>query len=226
MIPLYTEEEFEKSQSDDKLPLQCVICGKTYYSMKRVILRAIRGETKKHKSTYCSNMCQASHKRKEVKCENCGKITTKTLGEVKKSKTNRFFCSRSCSGTYNNRHKTKGTRRSKLENYIEIKLGEIFHNLDIKYNEKNVIGSELDVYVPSLNIAFELSGIFHYEPIFGKNKLISIQENDKHKSKACYDARIDLCVIDTSGQKYFKESTSKKYLDIIVNIINERLLTT
>ena len=36
------------------------------------------------------------------------------------------------------------------------------------------INSELDVYVPSLNLAFELNGIFHYEPIYGEKKLNQI----------------------------------------------------
>jgi hypothetical protein len=69
-----------------------------------------------------------------------------------------------------------------------------------------------------------LNGIFHYEPIYGVNKLDKIQSNDISKSKACFDAKIDLCIIDTSTQSYFKESTSQKYLNIIINIINERLL--
>ena len=36
----------------------------------------------------------------------------------------------------------------------------------------------------------------------------------------CYKRQIDLCIIDTSSQKYFKERTSKKFLDIITNIID------
>jgi hypothetical protein len=35
---------------------------------------------------------------------------------------------------------------------------------------------------------------------------------------------IELCIIDTSNQKYFKENTSKIYLDIILKIINDKLL--
>ena len=69
-----------------------------------------------------------------------------------------------------------------------------------------------------------MNGIFHYEPIYGINKLNQIQENDKSKTKLCHDLKIDLCIIDVSQQKYFTISTSQKYLDIITNIINERLL--
>jgi hypothetical protein len=134
------------------------------------------------------------------------------------------FCSQSCTISYNNKHKTTGNRRSKLEIYLENQLTILYPNLPIDYNLKLAINSELDIYIPSLNLAFELNGIFHYEPIFGINKLDQIRNNDISKSKACIDNRIDLCIIDTSDQKYVKPSTSQKYLDIIIKIINERLI--
>lgn len=65
-----------------------------------------------------------------------------------------------------------------------------------------------------------LDGIFHCEPIFGQDKLDKIQTNDKLKFKACAENNITLCMIDTSKQKYFKESTSKQFLDIIIYHIN------
>lgn len=98
-----------------------------------------------------------------------------------------------------------------------------FPNLDTKYNQKDAINSELDIYVPSLNLAFELNGIFHYEPIYGKDKLTSTKNNDGRKFQACLEKKIELVIIDTSGQKYFKEKTSQKYLDIIEQIINQKL---
>ena len=107
--------------------------------------------------------------------------------------------------------------------WIQSKLDELYPNLEIHYNRKEAINSELDIYIPLLNLAFELNGVFHYEPIFGVDKLQKIQENDQSKSKACYDAKIDLCIIDTSNQKYVKPKTSQKYLDIMIKIINERL---
>lgn len=110
-----------------------------------------------------------------------------------------------------------------LETWLEEQLTQFYPNLLIDFNKKDAIDSELDIYIPSLNLAFELNGIFHYEPIYGVDELYKIQENDVSKSKACHEAKIDLCTIDTSGQKYFKESTSQKYIDIINNIIKERL---
>jgi len=136
------------------------------------------------------------------------------------------FYSLSCSAIYNNKNKKHGTRRSKLEVWLEKQLILLYPNLDIHFNRKDTIGSELDIYIPSINLAIELNGIFHYEPIFGNDKLNQIQENDISKSKACIDNEIDLCIIDTSGQKYFKPKTSQKYLNIIIKIFKERLLTS
>jgi len=79
------------------------------------------------------------------------------------------------------------------------------------------------VVIPTLKLAFELNGIFHYEPIFGSNKLKQIQNNDDRKFQACLEQGIELCLIDTSQQKYFKDVLSLKYLNIIVNIINNKL---
>jgi hypothetical protein len=103
---------------------------------------------------------------------------------------------------------------------LEAQLTTLYPTLDILYSDKTTINSELDIYIPSLRLAFELNGIFHYEPIYGEDKLTQITNNDNRKFQACLEQAIQLCIIDTSGQKYFKESTSQKYLDIITTIIN------
>jgi hypothetical protein len=110
-----------------------------------------------------------------------------------------------------------------LEIYLEEQLTILYPNLIIDYNKTNAIEAELDIYIPSLNVAFELNGPFHYEPIFGLDKLNKTQSNDQNKFKLCIEHKIDLCVIDTSTHRYFKEKYTKKYLDIINNIIKERL---
>ena len=116
-------------------------------------------------------------------------------------------------------HKTKGTRVSKLETYIQKQLLDIYPSLTFLFNDKTAINSELDIYIPSLKLAFELNGIFHYEPVFGENKLQKIQENDENKFQKCINNNISLCVIDTSSQKYFKEHSSQKFLNIIIEVI-------
>lgn len=153
----------------------------------------------------------------EIKCDNCPVLFLRQPSQIKKSSNN--FCSLSCTASYCNRHKTHGSSRSKLEVWLEDQLNILYTDLEIHFNRKDAIGSELDIYFPSLKLAIELNGIFHYEPIFGKEKLERIQENDQNKFQACQSHGISLCIIDISGQKYFKPKTSQKYLDIIVNII-------
>ena len=94
------------------------------------------------------------------------------------------------------------------------------------FNKKDAINSELDIFIPSFNIAFELNGIFHYEPIFGYKKFQQIQNNDNRKFQACLEKNIELVIIDSSQLKYFKPKNAMKYLDIITNIINKKISTT
>lgn len=221
MIPRYTSKEFNLAKASDKLPCQCYNCTVIFYICKKYITQCLKGNVA-HPNKYCSIKCKNKHtsKKEHVQCLNCNVMFEKTLNQIKTSPNH--FCSRSCSASYNNKNKTTGNRRSKLEIYIEEQLTSLYPKLHIDYNKKDAIGSELDIYLPSLNLAFELNGIFHYEPIYGSYKLNQIQNNDISKSKACLDNKIDLCIIDSSGLKYFKPSNAQTYLDIIVNIINQR----
>jgi hypothetical protein len=222
MKPLFTESEFNLSSSKDLLPCECYQCGKSFLRSKKYINDVLNPKLDKN-GKFCSKICSSKYNSKRIicVCKNCNTEFEKISSEFKRFPNN--FCSRSCSVSYNNKHKTTGNRRSKLELWLQEQLTKLYPNLEIHYNKTSAINSELDIYIPSLNLAFELNGIFHYEPIFGVNKLQRIQQNDISKSKACHDAKIDLCVIDTSGHKYVKPSTSQKYLDIILNIIKERL---
>ncbi|PSB03866.1 hypothetical protein C7B64_06545 [Merismopedia glauca CCAP 1448/3] len=172
---------------------------------------------------FCSKECHwlAQDKRQEVVCANCGTTFIKQLAQIRQTKNN--FCSRSCSATYSNKHKTKGNRRSKLEIWLESQLSVLYPALDIHYNRKDAIDAELDIYIPSITLAIELNGIFHYEPIYGKNKLLQIQNNDKRKFQACLEIGIELCWIDTSSLTYFKVNKAQNYLQIITQIIDSKL---
>ncbi len=224
MIPLYSKEEFESAQSKDLLDLSCEVCKSTFKRSKQDIHQSLTNKNSKNKCKYCSNSCNNKSNIKKIKlnCSFCEKEIERAPNELKKSKSGNHFCSKSCATTFKNKNKKTGDTRSKLEKWIEGRLTTMYPNLEIHYNRKDAINSELDIYIPSLNLAFEINGIFHYEPIYGVDKLQRIQENDVSKSKACHDAKIDLCIIDASAQKYVKPSTSQKYLDIIINIIKER----
>jgi len=229
MKPLYTESEYQAARASDKLPCKCEQCGDTFYKDKRFISRILAGHQQGglnyiNHGRFCSIKCYNTYQTVKVivTCGQCGATFERIQSQVDKSK--HHFCSKSCAGTYTNTHKTKGNRRSKLEKYLEETLQTIYPELEIHYNRKDIINSELDIYIPSLKLAFELNGIFHYEPIYGANKLNQIQNNDTRKFQACLERGIEMCTIDTSGDKYFKADKAVKYLNIIESIIKQKRL--
>ena len=216
MIKLFTEEIYSTSLPSDVLNFECERCGKTFSKTKRQYQKS-GDKLRKNKFSYCSISCANGNPAQSVICKQCGKEFIKRYGQIQKSPNH--FCSQSCSATHQNAHKTTGYRRSKLEIYLEEQLG-LLYIFEIKYNSKTEINSELDIYIPNLRLAFELNGIFHYEPIYVEDKLSKIQNNDSRKFQACIENNISLCIIDSSTQKQFTTKSSKKYLDIICNIIN------
>lgn len=112
---------------------------------------------------------------------------------------------------------------SKLERWLQEQLPALYPDLEFHFNRRDAIQGELDILIPSLKLAFELNGIFHYEPIYGAEKLTSIQDNDQRKFQACLERGIELCLIDTSSMKNFKEPGARKFLAIIQGIL-ERVI--
>lgn len=121
------------------------------------------------------------------------------------------------------KNKTYGNNRSKLEIFIEQKLKSRYDNINFIFNFKNQIGYELDIFIPNLNLAFELNVIFHYLPIFGEEKLKKVKYKDDVKKKMCLESNIDLYQIDTTEQDNFNENSSTKYLYFIIDKIEEKL---
>lgn len=222
MIKKFNDDEFNLSRGIDYLTFECLCCNTDFKLQKKAYVCYLNGNYK-GSIKYCSKACSSKMQQTKVEkeCMNCGCIVYRQLCQLKKTKNS--FCSKSCAAKFNNKNKSFGTRRSKLEAWIEENLKSKY-KFDIVFNGKTTIGSELDVYIPSLKLAFELNGIFHYEPIFGKTKLDSVINNDSMKYKACIDNNIDLCIIDVSGSKRFKPERDIKYLEIIENIIKTRLV--
>lgn len=194
----------------------CKICNTKFTINAAMIRSMIKGTT--DKQYCCSRKCASVYRRKH-KEKHCIQCNTIFKSKYIKNK----FCSNSCAASYNNAHKKYGNRRSKLEKYIEEQLTSLYPSLEIHYNRKDAINSELDIFIPSLKLAIELNGIFHYEPIFNSDQLSKIKNNDNRKMQACIERGIELCVIDTSSQKYFKPHTSLKFLTIINNLITIKL---
>lgn len=151
------------------------------------------------------------------KCNLCGNFLNYKQRENK-------YCGHSCSAIYSNTHKTKGYRRSKLEIYLEQKLKITYPYLDFKFNEKSIINSELDIYIPVLKLAFELNGIFHYKPIYGESQLLRIISNDNKKMINAIKNNLELHCLDISEQNKFSEKSSLQYLYTIQKIIDDKLL--
>ncbi len=208
------------------IPCKCERCGKPFTVPKNTVLRALKATLDRdrkalYKGRYCSKVCRLTRPStaQEHECQQCHVKVMRIPSQV----GGKVFCSQSCSATYHNTHKTHGTRRSKLEVWLEQELAKRYPALDIHYARKDAINGELDIYVSSIRLAFELNGIFHYEPIYGANKLAQIKNNDQRKYQACIERGIELCTIDTSSFKYFKADRAKPYLDIITKLIDLKL---
>lgn len=171
---------------------------------------------------FCSIKCRYGYQERsrEFTCARCSKTIIKTPAEIRKTKTN-VFCSKSCAAHYNNRHKQTGTRRSKLERYLEQQLRLNFPSLNFLCNQKETIGAELDFYFPDLKLALELNGILHYQPIYGLGKLKRIQEIDREKGSKCAQIKIELHIFDVSGDihltKKIKEMRWKEIRKLIAS---------
>ena len=222
----YTQEEYDSCRSTEKLSLRCDSCNEKFFTEKRYITRELKNPIGARR--FCSKSCAMSFSKKRyeyeyqnVTCLLCNKQFQKQSSEIKKTRNN--FCSKSCAATYNNTHKTHGTRRSKLEVWLEQQLPLLYPSLEFHFNRKDAINAELDIYIPSLKLAFELNGIFHYEPIYGPEKLAQIQTNDERKYQACLEKDIELCLIDVSSFSYFKLEGAKRYLNIVTSILNENI---
>lgn len=120
MIVKYTQEEYDLAKSTDKLPLQCEKCGNVFYAEKKSIKFEInhnRGRLK-----FCSVGCSDSshHNEHHLHCENCGKEIIVSDSVYKKSMTKHFFCSNSCSASYNNKLRDKPSKetRNKTRNSL------------------------------------------------------------------------------------------------------------
>jgi hypothetical protein len=213
-------DELNYLNNKDPLSYVSVECGccKIIFKAKRLLIqRALKAQKKLYCSRNCSSMVLRKYERNHF-CTNC---KVQFVGLANTKSVNRF-CSKSCSATYNNKHKSFGIRRSKLEIYIEEQLTSIYPSLEIHYNRKDTINSELDIYIPSLKVAVELNGIFHYEPIFSSEQLAKSKNNDERKMQACLERGVELCVINTSHQKVFNPETSAKFLNIIRSIIDRK----
>lgn len=204
----------------DSFETKCGFCGTICTRTSKNVKESKYG---KH---FCSAACIPKYfirkERINLPCGSCGKECTKTQYELKQSKSGKLFCDRSCSASFNNKNKITGTRISKIEKYIADEIVK-FYSFEFHFNKKDTIGSELDIFIPSLKLAFELNGIFHYKPIYGIKKFEQIQLNDKNKIEACQVQQIILHIIDVSKLTRFTIKKGEKYLFLVKEEIDKHL---
>jgi len=103
---------------------------------------------------------------------------------------------------------TKNLRRNKGmlpagksagEELIYRKIREKLGNIEIIRRSRNLIinpktgyGFELDLYLPKLNLAFEVDGQTHRTNCYGEERLKYQQRNDSLKDRLCQEAGIKL----------------------------------
>ena len=139
---LITIEELNNKKSRDLIPCECAYCHNTFSTQKNVVQRGLKGS---RTIDFCTPKCgyQSKIKKQLLNCQNCQKPFLKDFSQIKKSKNH--FCCHSCSGTWGNSHKTKGTNRSKLEFWLEKQLPVLYPNLIFKFNDTNVINVNFDL---------------------------------------------------------------------------------
>jgi len=217
----YTEAEYQNAKSNDFLKLQCENkrCNSIFLKKKKYINQFFSGK-EPTSCRFCARRCMVKgNPPKKVKCLTCNSSFYKKPAEMKKG--NNDFCSRSCAATYNNKNKKSGTRRSKFEIYCEKILNKKYPSLEILYNKKKTIGSELDIYIPQFKLAIEISGIFHFKPIYGRKKFDQIKANDLLKQQKCEAKNISLCVVDISKISYCVNKNFIPKVNEIIDIINK-----
>ena len=169
----------------------------------------------------CGKTFQSTQLPQKLECEYCYKEVYKLPCNIRQNK--HHFCSLSCSSKYMQKNKSSGTNKSKVELYIKQGVISKYPKLKMSFNNRSLLGKELDIYIDGLRLAFEINGIFHYKPIFGLEKLQKTQQNDRYKCKQCNKLGITLVVIDVTFMNVFKEDKSKKFLDQVIAQIEEKL---
>ena len=76
--------------------VNCKLCSSEFYGKPSHI--------KMGYAKYCSSVCQYKNRKngKDVFCDVCGKKTYKQLKQLTKSKSGKFFCSKSCQAVWRN----------------------------------------------------------------------------------------------------------------------------
>ena len=221
MIATDSAEFFEyikPYKSRDSISLICPHC-KCIFTRTKNVIQSKLGAHNNEKTIYCSRKCfdkQLITKQK-VNCLQCNKLFEKVLNQIKKFPNH--FCSRSCAGKYNAAHKTKGNRRSKLEIWLENQLTKLFPTLKIIYNQRDTINAELDIYIPNLKFLLRIqSYLFIMNPYMARINSLTFKQMIIENFELALEKNIELVILACFKERYFKETSSRKYLNTLFKI--------
>lgn len=171
--------------------LTCDQCGSEFLREKKQLCKTDR------KHVFCSDPCFYLFYNRSITqpCAECGAPVTRLAKEVRRSKSGRLFCDTSCAASYNNRQKRK-SRRSKCEIRLFNLLKKSYPDLQLLASDKTMLdGMEVDIAIPSLQLAIEWNGIVHYQPIYGDTKLSKVRQRDEEKRQTAERKHVRLIVI-------------------------------
>ena len=160
-------------------------------------------------------------------CFYCGSEFQREQRQVSSSlckNVKNFFCTRSCSVSHQNKTVGHGEHRSFIEKWLQSRISEKWPSLEVSYNNKSTIGSELDLWFPSLNLAIELNGKTHYQVIYNEEVLRKTQKNDEEKRQKCKEKGIELLEVDMSKMNSIKRDPEfMKIVDLVFDAIQSRV---
>lgn len=183
---------------------------------EQIVVRA-QSQIKGKSNIFCSKECHDEFQttKLKIKCNLCGKDFAQHKCIIERTKHGQNYCSHTCS-----------SKVVYKESFIETEMEKLVKPIGLKYsrNDRSIVSPlELDFYFPDINYAIEINGLFHYEPIYGKETLLAQKERDSRKRRLCKEKGIILRVVKPGN---CKDGTYMKRLKRVVweirKIINEQ----
>lgn len=109
---MYNIEEIKRAKTTEEFEFVCAHCGRSFKKTKREISKNNYALPK-----FCCQKCQKEWYKENsyvtVKCKKCGKEFRILKSTYDKSENKHFFCSHSCSASYNNTKRER--KRSEIQ---------------------------------------------------------------------------------------------------------------
>lgn len=203
--------------------LRCFKCNDVFTRSKSELSKSLRRNQKIVCSKKCVRINQRNASLKDFKtieliCQNCHLLFNRSriayLNNINKN-TETFFCSKKCSMTSLNRASKTSTSKSSHEVILKELIQKKYPEFDVIQNDRTVLPEnlEIDIWIPSINLAIELNGPCHFYPIYGEHRLQQTRGNDIRKVLFAQLQNINLLVVDTSSLKSKSKLSVEKFIN-------------